>query len=442
MATIAQITTDINTNFADNTTGAITPALLRTVTLEMLAPDNPTYATQVTCPLHIGGTGVASTLELRATSGVGAGAEAVAITVGNNGATSIGSFTPVGLRIVNGTLTVGTAGDASKNGILVLTTINTSFIGGIKVGSTFTGAIQNIASLYLEPVGNSAAAFTSNWFGLSISGAFLSPGGTSADYTAIRIGDCSVVGGGGTVSGALRAIWVQGGISEFNGTILGGRTAASGLTFQTTSGTGTTDKFTFLRGTNGATTAAVIGLGIGSVATGFSIGTTVVNDNFLTFSSNPSVGSGFTVGRSTVGGGTGLAFSAGAATLASTNTAGADITFLTGTGTGNATGTAHTFYVHYPVASGTADQALSLNLRAHQGNVICGNPAIGGAPVFGATSTAGSDGFLYIPTCAGLPTGVPTTYTGKVALVFNTTNSRLMIYNGSWLGATTPGTFV
>lgn len=59
-----------------------------------------------------------------------------------------------------------------------------------------------------------------------------------------------------------------------------------------------------------------------------------------------------------------------------------------------------------------------------------------------ALATTATDGFLYIPTCAGTPTGVPTTQTGTVAMVFDTTNNKLMIYDGGWLGATTPGAFV
>lgn len=70
----------------------------------------------------------------------------------------------------------------------------------------------------------------------------------------------------------------------------------------------------------------------------------------------------------------------------------------------------------------------------------------GGSLVLGSTSaalaTTATDGFLYIPTCAGLPTGVPTTWTGTVPMIFNTTSNRLMIYDGGWLGATVPGTFV
>jgi hypothetical protein len=50
-----------------------------------------------------------------------------------------------------------------------------------------------------------------------------------------------------------------------------------------------------------------------------------------------------------------------------------------------------------------------------------------------ALSTSATDGFLYIPTCAGTPTGVPTTQTGTVAMVFDTTNNRFYIYDGGWI---------
>jgi hypothetical protein len=67
------------------------------------------------------------------------------------------------------------------------------------------------------------------------------------------------------------------------------------------------------------------------------------------------------------------------------------------------------------------------------GNIVCNTAAI---------ATNATDGFLYIPTCAGTPTGVPTSYTGRAAIVYDTTNNKLYIYDGSWLGGTTPGAFV
>ena len=69
-------------------------------------------------------------------------------------------------------------------------------------------------------------------------------------------------------------------------------------------------------------------------------------------------------------------------------------------------------------------------------------PAAGGLVVgIAALATNATDGFLYIPTCAGTPTGVPTAQTGTVAMVFDTTNNKFYIYDGGWLGGTTPGAF-
>jgi len=61
-----------------------------------------------------------------------------------------------------------------------------------------------------------------------------------------------------------------------------------------------------------------------------------------------------------------------------------------------------------------------------------GNVAIGTA----AIATDATDGFLYIPSCAGTPTGTPTTKTGRVPLVYDSTNHILYLYDGSWLDMT------
>jgi hypothetical protein len=63
------------------------------------------------------------------------------------------------------------------------------------------------------------------------------------------------------------------------------------------------------------------------------------------------------------------------------------------------------------------------------GNVVLG-PATG---VSGALATDATDGFLYLPVCAGIPTGVPTAYSGRAAMVVDSTDGRLYIYHsGAW----------
>lgn len=48
-------------------------------------------------------------------------------------------------------------------------------------------------------------------------------------------------------------------------------------------------------------------------------------------------------------------------------------------------------------------------------------------------ATNATDGFIYIPACAGTPTGVPTARTGAIPLVYDLTNNILYAYsNGAW----------
>ena len=47
-----------------------------------------------------------------------------------------------------------------------------------------------------------------------------------------------------------------------------------------------------------------------------------------------------------------------------------------------------------------------------------------------ARATTATDGFLYIPTCAGVPTGVPTGRSGNVPMIYDTTNNTLYVYSG------------
>jgi hypothetical protein len=58
-----------------------------------------------------------------------------------------------------------------------------------------------------------------------------------------------------------------------------------------------------------------------------------------------------------------------------------------------------------------------------------------------ALATSATDGFFYLPTTAGKPTGTPTTQTGTIAEVFDTVNGHRWTYvNGVWGPMRTYGT--
>ena len=58
--------------------------------------------------------------------------------------------------------------------------------------------------------------------------------------------------------------------------------------------------------------------------------------------------------------------------------------------------------------------------------------------VIGSTglATNATEGFLYIPITNGIPTGTPTTYTGRVAMTYDTLNQNMYVFvaaSGGWL---------
>ena len=57
-----------------------------------------------------------------------------------------------------------------------------------------------------------------------------------------------------------------------------------------------------------------------------------------------------------------------------------------------------------------------------------GNITIG----LNALDTAATNGFLYLPGCAGTPTGTPTTFSSRTPVVFDTTNKLLYYYISGW----------
>jgi len=118
-----------------------------------------------------------------------------------------------------------------------------------------------------------------------------------------------------------------------------------------------------------------------------------------------------------------------------TNTAGVNWTLKGSVGTGTGAGGSIIWRTAPAGTTGTAQNALAtaLTLTAPavnmQPSVVVGNQAL---------ATTATDGFLYIPTCAGTPTGTSTTQTGCIAMVYDTTNHQFWFYDGGWKQPKTP----
>lgn len=118
-----------------------------------------------------------------------------------------------------------------------------------------------------------------------------------------------------------------------------------------------------------------------------------------------------------------------------TNTAGVDWTRRGSRGTGTGAGGKQIFQTAPAGSTGSSQNAFATGLTITapvvnmQPSVVIGNQAL---------ATTATDGFLYIPTCAGTPTGVPTTQTGRIAMVYDTTNHQFWFYDSSWKQPKTP----
>lgn len=111
------------------------------------------------------------------------------------------------------------------------------------------------------------------------------------------------------------------------------------------------------------------------------------------------------------------------ARFAVSGTAGAAVNYFTLT---NALTTAPTI-----LSTAGGDSVINLNIAPKgQASVVLNSAAI---------ATNATDGFLYLASGAGTPTGTPTTFTGRVPMYVDTTNSQLWLYlGGAWKQPKTP----
>lgn len=82
--------------------------------------------------------------------------------------------------------------------------------------------------------------------------------------------------------------------------------------------------------------------------------------------------------------------------------------------------------------NGAPAAGTNVTLTSKAGARIIGGLVLGSA----ALATSATTGFLYIPSCAGTPSGTPEAHTGTVATIYDTTNNKLYVYNGAWKSVT------
>lgn len=135
----------------------------------------------------------------------------------------------------------------------------------------------------------------------------------------------------------------------------------------------------------------------------------------------------FGSGISSTGSGTPSAYTIhGSGGSATTNTTGANINIAAGIGfaAGSQGGE-----VHIKVAlDGAATTLVDAMFWTRNASTVQGTAGL---------LTTATDGFLYIESCAGPPTGVPTAFSNRVPMVYDRTNNNLYIYNGGWKKTTT-----
>lgn len=221
---------------------------------------------------------------------------------------------------------------------------------------------------------------------------------------------------------------------DFMPLIVGGDAAGSNITYKSTTGTGTAAGIAhqWIGGTNGGTVIATM-LNNGNVGIGTASPASILSVNLSNtdYTNTNGAGSHFVMTNPSATGQNVISSYINGNLVAKwrTDYAG-NINWIAGSGY-------HAFYTGGDFPTGTAKMTILNNGNVGIGVVPPNSAAkliVAGSTIVGtaALATNATDGFLYIPTSAGTPTGVPTAQTGTVATEYDTTNHALKIYDSEW----------
>jgi len=340
------------------------------------------------------------------------------------------------LRILNnGAWSVGTGGAATGTSGQVLTstgaTTAPTWQAVALANATVLGGTANTAVSITGITGTSASAPMTIQPGNAGTGAGNSltlNGGTAG--TSSAGGGVTITGGAGLSTSAGGAISITSGTSGGTaGAVSGAVTIASGAGLVN----GGAGSISILGGdtANNATTAAITitsGPSSGQFTTGAvniksADGTGVGASGVLTLRTGAAGASNATSsGAMTLGSGNGPAATGAVSLVTGNSSAGTagNITVSPGTGT-----TAGGSIIFRTAATTTLATRMTISPA---GNVSVGIPSL---------ATTATDGFVYIPTTTGTPTGVPTAITGFAPMQVDTGGTKLWIYIGAaWKSVT------
>lgn len=253
---------------------------------------NPAFTTSVTTPSIYGGSSVSQTLLLQSTTGVGT-SDSILFKVGNNGAVTaltigttgastfgVSATSPLFIATASRTATATTGAFSYGTNGFSDTNVLASFQSSVNsytqatIQNTSNGTVSSAEFIAYNDAGTAStnyAAFGINSSGYTGTGSLNTAGygfftTGSTDLVLGTIGanaihfvtnssatDAMTISSAGVVSIPSASI-----TSLTTPLVIGGTTASSSLTLQSTSGVGTTDTIVFKTGNNGAVTALTI----------------------------------------------------------------------------------------------------------------------------------------------------------------------------------------
>lgn len=352
------ITSGTNTRILYNNAGVVGEYLVTGTGTTAVLSTSPTFTTDITTPLIIGGTGVGSVIQYKGTSGVGTSSTiAHQFLVGNNGALN-------SLRLKND----GSVYNLGKASLATNCAFGDGSLIAITSGDYNTGL--GYQTLKANTTGLWNSAFGASTLQANIGGSYNTGFGMQALYSN-QSGQQNIAIGVNTL---------------FNST---------------------TTNYNVAIGNNALYNAntnynVAIGYASGYLTTGgynIQIGAMSVLVGVLTSGTQNTIIGFYDVAHGI--------------------TTGSYNTLLGSKISGLAAGTSNNVII----ADGQGNQVIRKDANHNQ---IMGLEA--------ALATNATNGFLHVPSCAGVPTGVPTLFTGKIPIVADSTNNRLYIYSGgAWV---------